>query len=807
MTNEEQLLIAIKADTTNLMSGLKAAGTGMDNFASKISGIGKGMTIVGVAITAAFGMAVKTASNFEQSMANTASVAGATAEELQRMSDAAREMGKQSVYSASEAADAMYYLGSAGLEADQIIGALSGTMTLAAATQSDLAYTSEAITATLSQFNFEAEKAGKVANIFAAAISGSQATMEKLKTSMSYVGPVAKSLGMTLEETTGILMNLYNAGYDGSKAGTALRMAFSQLLDPTQKAAAALDHMKISITDSAGQMRPFKDIIDDLGRAGMTAADAMDIFGKRAGPAMLALVSQGEGAIEKMTEKITDTNKAAEMAAIQMDTFKGAVKLLKSAFEEFQIIIANHIMPTITWIIKGITKAINVVSAWMEKNVLLTDIIVKLGAVIGAICVVGGPILMAVSAFGKMKLAMIGVATCAKVTLIPSITAVKGALLSLGTIATGPIGLLILAVGGLYVAWDKNLFGMKDITKEVFDDIKSRFEDLEEGVKRFYKVLNSLGGGGGGAGAFYDPFDEKGSGDASKVTEEAEKALKEAETAADALAKAISEIDNRLYELSHTTMEYAVHQLEQQRQAYIDLGVTFTDAWAWYDAEIAKLNDLTVARETFAEAMKAVEDRMYELTHTQRENEIRLLDEKKAKLIEIAKQAGLSAKEEIEAIKQILAMYQKELDILNKLEGIKAGKRYNIYQDGVNIASVGAEQAQHMLEEGYDVFEISSNTPTQEPGQILSEVPKLGTGTPMVKKSGVAIIDKGEGVLTPEQNKAYQAGGKSYTININNPVVRNDDDISRMREQFEESIKKLIPEFNRSGNYSVPGMA
>ena len=77
----------------------------------------------------------------------------------------------------------------------------------------------------------------------------------------------------------------------------------------------------------------------------------------------------------------------------------------------------------------------------------------------------------------------------------------------------------------------------------------------------------------------------------------------------------------------------------------------------------------------------------------------------------------------------------------------------------------------------------------------------------MVRESGIAQIDKGEAVLTPEQNKAYQAGAKSYTININNPVVRNDDDISKMRQQFEEAMNKLIPEFGRSGNYSVPGMA
>ena len=239
MTNEEQLLIAIKADTTNLMSGLKGASTGITNFSKKISGIGKGMTIAGTAIVAGFAMAIKTASGFEQSMANVASVAGATKEELQLLTDAAREQGEQSVYSASQAADAQYYLASAGMKVNEIISALEGTMSLAAATQSDLAYTSASVAASLSQYQLEAGEAGRVSNVFAAAISGSQATMEKMTTSMSYVGPMAKSMGMTIEDTTGILMNLYNAGLDGSMAGTSLRMAFVKLLNPTKDGAAA----------------------------------------------------------------------------------------------------------------------------------------------------------------------------------------------------------------------------------------------------------------------------------------------------------------------------------------------------------------------------------------------------------------------------------------------------------------------------------------------------------------------------------------------------------------------------------------
>ncbi|MCK4329309.1 phage tail tape measure protein [candidate division WOR-3 bacterium] len=470
MTNEEQILIAIKADTTNLMSGLKVAESGVANFNKKVSNIGKGMTVGGAIIVAGFAKAIKTASEFEQSMANVASVAGASTEEQKKLSDAARKQGEESVYSASQAADAQYYLASAGMETDEIIAALAGTMNLAAATGSDLAFTSEAVAATLSQYGLEASEAGRVSNVFAAAISGSQATMDKLKTSMSYVGPMAASMGMTLEDTVGILTNLYNAGYDGSKAGTALRMAFAKMLDPAGKTADTMERLEVAIVDSEGAMRPFKDIINDLGEVGMSAGDAMQIFGTRAGPTMLALVSQGQGAIESMTEEVTGTQKAFEMTETQIDTFQGTMKLLNSAFEEFQITLVQDLMPALRPFIEHITEIIKKVSDWIKENPELSASITKVAAIIGAAALVGGPLLMAVAAFG-------GIAT---------------AITAIGTIATGPIGLLILAVGVLALAWKNDFGGIQDKVKSVIAFVKNLFNGFIDFMKRIKDKISNI---------------------------------------------------------------------------------------------------------------------------------------------------------------------------------------------------------------------------------------------------------------------------------------------------------------------------
>jgi len=664
LTNEEQLLIAIKADTTNLMSGLKTASSGISNFNKKIAGIGKGMTIAGAAITAGFVMAIKTASGFEQSMANTASVAGATTEELERMTKAARDMGEQSVYSASQAADAQYYLASAGMKVNEIIGALEGTMALAAATQSDLAFTSEAVAATLSQYNLEAEEASRVANVFAAAISGSQATMEKLKTSMSYVGPVAKSLGMTLEDTTGILMNLYNAGYDGSKAGTALRMAFAKLLAPTKDTAETMDKLKVSITDSSGEMRPFKDIIDDLATKGMTAADSMKIFGTRAGPTMMALISQGEGAIQKMTDAVTNTTKATDMAATQIDTFQGQMKLLKSAFEEFQITLVQDLMPALRPFIEQVTEAITKTSDWIKENPELTATLVKITAAVGALMAVVGPLLL----------------------LLPSIVSglnlVKGAVTPLNTqivLITANIVIwwkviaeldkilhshhtTIQDVNDAYEIHNRALIGLKkayNMTDEelqywidnqklapsvierttqvieeqnntlddqiqkiieeqkAYDVLQEFLEPVKDTIKELTKELTPYEQKLADVNAKYDDMveaikmfnvtEEEQAAAIEKVNiardaeiaklGEEKAALKKVIEAQEKLTNTTKTITDRIYELTHTAMENNIRKLDEQKQEYINLGVAIEEVNQWYDAEIVKLNEVNQAKE------------------------------------------------------------------------------------------------------------------------------------------------------------------------------------------------------------------
>lgn len=478
---------------------LKRAGKAWEKHAGTIKAASIGMIAFGTATTIAFGMAVNEAATFQQSMVNTQSVIGATSTELQQLTGFAREMGKQTVFSAKESADAMYALGSAGLSTKEIMDSLRGTLDLAAATNSDLAFTSRVVASTLSQYNLAAEESGRISNVFAATISASQATMDKLATSMSLVGPVARSIGMSLEETTGILGSLFNAGLDASTAGTSLRQSIAQLLKPTDAAKEALGRLNIETLDSSGNLRKLTDIIRDLETSGLSAADALAIFGVRAGPGMLALVSKGADAIEDLTAKVTDTNKAAEIAALQVGTFQGQMKLLKSAVSELKITIGDQLLPVLTEYTTKLTGIVNKTSDWAAANPILTKTLVTLGATVGIV----------VGTVGGLGL-LIG-------PLVKGIGALKGAAFALGntipvlTVRLALMGKTIAGIGagvgaagaaagiGVFAAALKLFKGQVDDTRESligFDSVtkaqRGNIARIQEGIDEWKQELQVL---------------------------------------------------------------------------------------------------------------------------------------------------------------------------------------------------------------------------------------------------------------------------------------------------------------------------
>ena len=494
------LVVKIGADISGLQKGLRQAQNKITSVSNSISSIGGSLSMRITAPLMLLGsQSVKTAAQFEQSMANAASVSSATGEELEQMTELARKMGKTTVFSASEAADAMYYMASAGYKVGQMENAIAPILNLAAATQSDLAFSTDTVIATLNQFGLSSEDAGRVSNVFAAAIGASQATLEKLSYSMRYVGPVANSLGYSLEETTGALGILYNAGFKGEQAGTILRGALTRLIKPTSAITETLGELGLSVEDVNPSTKSMVEIIEALEKSGMTTAQAVAIFGQEAGPGMMAMISQGSKALEDMTNNISNTNSASDMAAKQIDTLQGSAKLMKSMMEEVAITIGNILLPIMNKFmgdgIMPLLDAFDGLSQGMKENV------VKIGVLLAAI----GPAILILGKVVKgvgMLVKVIAMITSPIGIVVASITALVGVLLYLWNtneqFKTSVIAIwdkiktsILYAINTIRNWWDTNGEFIRSGTIAVFTVV---WETIKKAGEIIVGVFNILSG-------------------------------------------------------------------------------------------------------------------------------------------------------------------------------------------------------------------------------------------------------------------------------------------------------------------------
>jgi len=349
-----------------LKAGFKRVGAAISAATGFVKSAVKWFLILGALPAALFIGAVKNAADFEQAMANVQAVLGGTTEDMRQVANAAREMGRTTIFTAQEAASAMYDLASAGFSADQVISALRGTMLLAAATNSDLTFTAETMTSVIKQFSLEASEADRVANVFAASISFSKLNMDRLSTSMAFAGPVASSLGMSLEGTVATLSQFANMGLRASMIGTTFRMGLLQLgkampTEMIESGAEVLKRLGVQFKEIDPSMNSVADIVETLSGKVTTMTEAVALFGVRAGGPWLKMIKEGAEPLRVMEAKITATNKAAEAAAIQINTFRGKLKLLRSAFQGAQEGFGKQFLPILGEAVEKTTEWVNVI--------------------------------------------------------------------------------------------------------------------------------------------------------------------------------------------------------------------------------------------------------------------------------------------------------------------------------------------------------------------------------------------------------------------------------------------------------------
>ena len=254
-----------QAEHSNIaLQKIGAVGEKMKDVGGKISGAGEKLMPLTVGIAGVGAAVVKTTADFDSSMSKVAAVSGATGDEFDALRAKAREMGETTKFTAADSAEAMNYMAMAGWKTEQMLGGISGVMNLAAASGEDLATTSDIVTDALTAFGMKAEDSSHFADILASASSNANTNVSMMGESFKYAAPVAGALGYSAEDVAVALGLMANSGIKASQAGTSLRNIFNRMAKPTKESQAAMDRLGISLSDGAGNMYSFRQIMEQM---------------------------------------------------------------------------------------------------------------------------------------------------------------------------------------------------------------------------------------------------------------------------------------------------------------------------------------------------------------------------------------------------------------------------------------------------------------------------------------------------------------------------------------------------------------
>ena len=470
-------------------------------------------------------------SNFEHAMSQVAAVSGASGDDLDRLTEKAKEMGESTIFSATQSAEAFNYMAMAGWKTEDMLSGIEGIMNLAAASGTDLATTSDIVTDALTGMGYGAEDAGRLADVMAAASSNANTNVEMMGQTFQYVAPLIGSLGMNMEDAAVAIGLMANSGIKGTKSGTALRSMLSRLAAPPDKCAKSMFALGISITDSEGRMKSLDEIMRDLrsGFSGLTeeeqAFHAKNIAGQEAMSGLLAIVNATESDFNKLTDAVNNSSGASKkMADIMNDNVQGSLTLLKSNIEGKMIKVYDSAKDSIKKALNGISDALNKIDwdkvgskIWkgVEHFVNLFFKIIKHGNEIITVLKAIGTVLIstfvatklltfvssimkAVQVFKTLKVAVEGATAAQKLFNIAQAASPVG--VAVAAVAGLAAGLLVLAgnskeaaeaTNNLTEAENEQISKVHEMA-EAYAEVKARRDESVQGIQSEFDYYKSL---------------------------------------------------------------------------------------------------------------------------------------------------------------------------------------------------------------------------------------------------------------------------------------------------------------------------
>ncbi len=494
-------------DTSNFKKGLTTASQDMQTFFDKSTKAGDKMT----ALSSAMGkvgstltktvtlplvglgtLSVKTAATFESAMSqvqatmgltadSTAELNGQTVNTMDSLSSLAKQMGAETKFSATEAAEAINNMAMAGYDVNEIYGALPEVLNLASAGALDLDYATQLAANGLNVMGYGTDRLSELSNKLAVTASNAYGSVSDFGEGLLVAGGAAKSANLDFTDIFTALGILGDAGISAAEGGTKLRNVILSLYAPTDTAAEELNTLGIETQDANGNVRDFQDVLKDLSGAldGLSESDRLNaintIFNKADIAGVNALLSNCTDRWDELSATIDNAGDAAgQMSETQLDNLNGQLTILKSGLEGLAIAFGEALLP----LVKDVTAFIQNVVTWLnslnDEQVQTITRILEVAAAVGPLLLIGSKVVTGLNSIATL----IG-------NFAPLVTTFGSTVAGLAA----PILAVIAVIAALKLAWDTNFGGMRDTLTEFIDTVTDRVTIIAEFLQTIFTAF------------------------------------------------------------------------------------------------------------------------------------------------------------------------------------------------------------------------------------------------------------------------------------------------------------------------------
>lgn len=392
------LKVVLKLTVDKFKAGIMQAKAQLKTFSSKLPSLAaigakafqmlqKAVKMFSIAVGIALGAAIIDFSKFQDQVTRTAVILGQgtlkSSALLDTLGAKARQVGRDTLVSASDAAKGMKILAKAGFDAEEILGTIDHTVNMAIAHESDLETTTRVLAATMRQFGLKTEDAGHAADVLTVAANSAMIDIQGLGDALKYSGPVAKAFNNSLEDTVAVTAAMANLGLDASQTGTALRRMLTRLISPSKQASMAMKQLGVNINDGTGKMKPIIQILAELQQKYRSGTMSQlefnkaiaELAGQRGVTAVLGLLQQEGDVLQQLARNLKDVDGATKNMANEFTkTLPGSTKILISALRDLGITIVNAFSKDLTNGIQKLKDWVNIINVSLQKNKALERI-------------------------------------------------------------------------------------------------------------------------------------------------------------------------------------------------------------------------------------------------------------------------------------------------------------------------------------------------------------------------------------------------------------------------------------------------